>query len=328
MKFQIGDPVVLKHTGEEGKIIGIENEEMFLVLIEGVEIPVFKENIDHPYFDWFTKEKDKKKKLKFVHAEQIPVETQSKNSIIDQGLFIGFFPVYKDLDSGEILKFRIYLIDQQNERLKFDYRLSREKKNLFSIKGEIIPYTNFYIHDVAMDLMHLQPVFRFTFDKDKTKYQSQSVELKIRSKKLFEYLKILEEGSTGFFQIPISLSTWNELSNEIEIEWKSTQQLSGSAQKILSKKIIEEVDLHIEQLTKDYHHLSNAEIIQMQLTVFHQVLDKAMASGQAALTVIHGVGKGVLKEEIHKILKSTPEVRYFISDWMPKYGAGATQVFF
>ncbi|MBX9449244.1 MAG: hypothetical protein KL787_05795 [Taibaiella sp.] len=106
MKFQVGDPVVLKHTGSEGKITSAENNGMYLVLIDGVEIPVFRENLDHPYFDWFTKERDQKKKLKFVHAAQIPTEKETTRQKIVSGTFLGFFPEFDKNDDTLVQKFK------------------------------------------------------------------------------------------------------------------------------------------------------------------------------------------------------------------------------
>jgi dsDNA-specific endonuclease/ATPase MutS2 len=44
--------------------------------------------------------------------------------------------------------------------------------------------------------------------------------------------------------------------------------------------------------------------------------------------VIHGVGKGKLREEIHEILKLKKEVKYFINQYDPRFGYGATEIFF
>ena len=65
------------------------------------------------------------------------------------------------------------------------------------------------------------------------------------------------------------------------------------------------MDLHIEKLT-DWRHLSNFEMLTMQLNTFEKYLDLAIAHHQHNLIVIHGVGTGKLKDEIHEILKTTP----------------------
>jgi hypothetical protein len=88
-----------------------------------------------------------------------------------------------------------------------------------------------------------------------------------------------------------------------------------------------EVDLHIEKLAPEWRHLSNFEILTIQLNTFEKYLELAIAHHQHNLIVIHGVGTGKLKDEIHEILKSKREVRSFINQYDPRYGYGATEIF-
>jgi hypothetical protein len=88
-----------------------------------------------------------------------------------------------------------------------------------------------------------------------------------------------------------------------------------------------EVDLHIEKLTDSWSHLSNFEKLTLQLNTFEKYLDLAIAHHQHNLIVIHGVGTGKLKDEIHEILKTRREVRSFINQYDPRYGYGATEIF-
>lgn len=328
MKFQIGDLVVLKHTGAEGKIVGIENEEMFLVSIDGVDIPVFKENIDHPYFDWFTSDKFKKKSLKNKSLEEMIPEKKSSSHYWTKGMYLAFFPIFQENQDDTIEKFKIYLINQDTPTLYFKYNALLHHQSLFSIKSQVLPYTNFYIHDLTMDEMHEIPKFELHLefeDEDKKKVRGD-LELKIRPKKLFQYLTQLTNSEIAYISIPIERELLQNAENfpkEISLTFQNPLQ-----QSIQNKKRISEIDLHIEKLISDYEHLSNAEIIQIQLKHFEDALQYAITMNQDTLTVIHGVGKGVLKEEIHNTLRMYKEVRHFVSDWMPKYGNGATQIFF
>ncbi|HWB63725.1 MAG TPA: Smr/MutS family protein, partial [Chitinophagales bacterium] len=60
---------------------------------------------------------------------------------------------------------------------------------------------------------------------------------------------------------------------------------------------------------------------------FEKALDKAIASGRLEFRVIHGYGKGKLKEEIHKILKKHPHVRSFENSYHSRYGYGSTLIY-
>jgi dsDNA-specific endonuclease/ATPase MutS2 len=46
------------------------------------------------------------------------------------------------------------------------------------------------------------------------------------------------------------------------------------------------------------------------------------------MVVIHGVGTGKLRDEIHEILRTKREVKSFINRYDPRYGYGATEIFF
>ena len=89
---------------------------------------------------------------------------------------------------------------------------------------------------------------------------------------------------------------------------------------------VEEIDLHIEELTKDFSSMSNAEMLHLQMSRFQQALERAIAHGANRLYVIHGVGSGKLRNEIHRMLKQYPPVKSFSNEHHARYGYGATEV--
>ncbi|MGZ3885035.1 MAG: Smr/MutS family protein, partial [Bacteroidia bacterium] len=88
------------------------------------------------------------------------------------------------------------------------------------------------------------------------------------------------------------------------------------------------VDLHIEKLADDWNKLSNSEILTIQLKEFEKWYDLAVAHHQAQLIVIHGIGVGRLRDEIHDILRHKKEVKSFINQFHPSFGYGATEIYF
>lgn len=87
------------------------------------------------------------------------------------------------------------------------------------------------------------------------------------------------------------------------------------------------VDLHIEELLKDYSGMSNAQIISYQLNYFMYEMDQALMNKLHKITFIHGVGQGVLKSAIREELKKVPNIRYGEAP-AEQYGFGATEVVF
>ena len=85
-----------------------------------------------------------------------------------------------------------------------------------------------------------------------------------------------------------------------------------------------EVDLHIEELLEDTAGMDNAEIIRYQLKHFEKCMDEAKRRPIKRFVVIHGVGKGKLRDEIRKLLKADSIEHYDAA--LSKYGYGATEV--
>lgn len=88
------------------------------------------------------------------------------------------------------------------------------------------------------------------------------------------------------------------------------------------------VDLHIEKLSDNWKHLSNYEILSLQLKTFEKFYQLSIAHHQPSLTIIHGVGEGVLRDEIHDKLRLKKEVKSFVNQYHPNYGYGATEIYF
>jgi len=103
---------------------------------------------------------------------------------------------------------------------------------------------------------------------------------------------------------------------------------SGSGKKILLEEAKHKIDLHIEAINKDYKKLSHPEIIDVQMRLFEQTLERAIAAGEHSLIAIHGVGAGVLKKKIIDFCNQHPRVKYCAAPLVNNYGEGATEIFF
>lgn len=88
-----------------------------------------------------------------------------------------------------------------------------------------------------------------------------------------------------------------------------------------------EVDLHIDRLHERPDTLSPHEVFELQMRYFRTCLNHAEMNGIKRIVFIHGVGKGVLKDEIVKELKQYDNIHFFDAP-MSKYGVGATEVYF
>lgn len=86
-----------------------------------------------------------------------------------------------------------------------------------------------------------------------------------------------------------------------------------------------EIDLHIEELLDSHIGLSNSEILLKQMTEFRSFFRRAQEKNIGKIVVIHGVGEGVLKNEIRSFLSKKDNLEFFDASFLD-YGKGATEV--
>lgn len=87
-----------------------------------------------------------------------------------------------------------------------------------------------------------------------------------------------------------------------------------------------EVDLHIGQLTKSSRGMTNHEMLNLQLETAKRQLEFAIRKRIQKVVFIHGVGEGVLKEELNYLFRRYENVKYYDAEYQ-KYGTGATEIY-
>lgn len=88
------------------------------------------------------------------------------------------------------------------------------------------------------------------------------------------------------------------------------------------------VDLHLNPSQVGKNKIPPQDALFHQLEQCEQALDKAIAAGKLEFRIVHGYGKGKLKDEVHKMLARHPHVRSFQNDYHSRYGHGSTIVYF
>ncbi|MDT0622760.1 Smr/MutS family protein [Croceitalea vernalis] len=87
-----------------------------------------------------------------------------------------------------------------------------------------------------------------------------------------------------------------------------------------------EVDLHIHQLTASTRGMTNFEMLNLQLDTAKRQLEFAMIKRIQKVVFIHGVGEGVLKEELKYLFNRYENIKHYDAEYQ-KYGLGATEVY-
>lgn len=85
------------------------------------------------------------------------------------------------------------------------------------------------------------------------------------------------------------------------------------------------VDLHLHEFIENERYMSSFEKLESQLHRAKNKLDEARLKRISKVIFIHGVGQGVLKKELHKLLEGKTDIEFYDADFA-QYGHGATEV--
>jgi hypothetical protein len=336
MKFQLGDKVVLLHSGEDAEVVDFINKEMALVEVKGVRFPVYLDQIDFPYFDRFSKKVAPIPKPK-KFAEDIKKEKATAKYKVGEGVWLSFLPVFdKDVFDDDIVDyFRLYLVNQTEQHLDFHYFLKFQGETDFELKNDITALQDFYLHDVKLEAMNDSPRFDIEFNlhqPDKNKVSHLETTLKIKTKQLFKQIeetRLKQEASFSYIMFdkypdkPEEEADWNKLT---DAGYKIYEGGRIHRQHLEPARTV--IDLHIEKLADNWQQLSNVAKLDLQLKTFEKYYELALLHHQAQLIVIHGIGTGKLRDEIHDLLRTKKEVKSFVNQFHPSFGYGATEIYF
>ena len=121
------------------------------------------------------------------------------------------------------------------------------------------------------------------------------------------------------------LSKYSDINNALLKEKISQNPAKKSLFKKEKKEVILEVDLHINKLVKSTRNLDNYDILNIQLDTAKNKVEFAISKRISKIVFIHGVGEGVLKSELQRLLNKYP-IKYYDATYK-KYGLGATEVY-
>jgi hypothetical protein len=337
MKYEIGDKILLLHSKEEGTVVDIINADMVMVEVGKVSFPVYLDQIDFPYFHRFTSPKKAAPKPAPTPGYDIKVEKKKYETFrMDKGMFLSMLPVFKIEGYEEnIQSLKFHLLNETSQIYRFHFQVWLRNEMQMELRNEIQPFANFYLSDLLFESLNDSPRLEFTFSPktpDPKLAPSFQKTWKVKPKQIFQQLVDLQARRDAtvsyvlFEKYPLKEEVKSNDFEDIGKFAAPAGTVEVQAETPLQPKY--ELDLHIENLYDDWKGLKNIAILAIQLNEFQKYLDLAIAHHQHNMFVIHGLGRGKLKNEIHDILRQTPEVERFVNEYHPKYGFGATEIFF
>jgi hypothetical protein len=338
MKFQVGDKVVILHSDEEGEVVDVINDKMVMVDVRGVKFPAYIDQLDFPYFKRFMNQKAAAAaKPAKTFIDEVRTEKNILKDKTETGVWLTFIPVTDTDDFGDevVEELKIHLVNRSSKTYQFEYNLEYVKKAGFELKNQVMPFQDFYIHDIPFENVNDGPSFNFIFsllqpEKGKAAFFETSIRLK--PKQVFNKINEIKQKGEATF----SYKLFDQFPDKVAEEKPDMSALVNKGYKVYpasaARQHLEparhELDLHIEKLSKDHASLTNFEKLTLQLQNFEKYLDLAVVHRLPSMIVIHGVGTGKLRDEIHEQLRIRRDVKSFVNRYHPAYGYGATEIFF
>ncbi len=337
MKYQLGDIVLLLHSNEEGRIVDFINEKMVMIDVSGVRFPVYMDQIDFPYFRNFSQKKIITTTKQKKYIDDIKKEKPDLAEKVIDGVWLTFLPVMDTDEFDDIIvkELKVHLINRTETAYQFKYKLVFFGETEFELKNPINPFEDFYLHDIPFADLNDNPIFELEFlllhpDKKKADFYESS--LKLKAKQLFSKIEEVKEKNLATF----SYKLFDQYPDKLFKDKLELDNLVAKGYKVYNAKEARQhlepprsvIDLHIEKLTDDWRNLSNYEILSLQLRTFEKYYELALAHLQPSLIVVHGLGTGKLRDEIHDVLRLRKVVKSFVNQYHSQFGYGATEIFF
>jgi hypothetical protein len=351
MLFGIGTRVKFRTTPDSGIISDKLGDDMVMVQLDGIdmEIPAFEEDLirEEEYtqfaqFESLIKEKANFIDKKSLEKSPLSISTEIKPLFTNSGVHLAFHPKHKP--NGEIEKLDILLLNDTGFDLVFnlDFVLFNDIK--WSKNGKLNKAQYEKMGEMAFDDINDSPVFDYAISPIYTEgvVEMPVKTLKVKTKQFIKNFTFSKSLNLDVYNFTL-LESFNKDTPNDDLK-KYTQTLLAQKKPLASPNsgnlikvdiaanvneyatFIKEIDLHIELLHDNIHKLTNMEIVNIQLRAFETYLSKAIRLGVPKVYIIHGVGKGKLKDMIHARLKRHPDVEWYKNEYHERYGWGATEV--
>ena len=365
MLFGIGTRVKFLRTPDAGIITDKLGDGMVMVHLDEVnmEIPAFEEDLiredvfnENMAFETIKHEYQHLKKQDASEGKagksSSPMDTPSGHKALNAnpiqpvlghtGIHLAFEPLKRS--DGVIEKFTVYLLNDTDSDVLFECELRILNQIRITLDSKIAAVGFEKLGEIYFDDINDAPDIDISAAPIYTEGvgEKQYKTLRIKAKQFLKNLTLspfLNRDMYSFLlfdKIGKAEKSSDDLKRYTESIIKTKKKATKEAENlspfsILSEvneyaTFVNEVDLHIELLHPNPNSLSNQDIIHIQLSAFDNFLMKALRLGVKRVYIIHGVGKGRLKEMIHARLKRHSDVEHFKNEYHERYGWGATEV--
>ena len=226
-------------------------------------------------------------------------------------------------------------MNHTDDDLIFELSIYYGNEKELDLRNSIRALDEMYLFDLPFENLNDQPRMDFDFSlasADKKRVGHFEVQFKPKPKQIFKLSEDVLKAQKASFNINL-FETYPI--KEAEQDRFDINRLSAAGFKVYPADKIKAnlpprrtlIDLHADKLSDQHHRLSPVQILDMQLKAFEKFYEEALAHKLPEITVIHGIGTGKLKDEIHELLRHKKDVKSFVNRLHHLYGYGATEIY-
>ncbi|RME01169.1 MAG: hypothetical protein D6816_12710 [Bacteroidetes bacterium] len=347
MLYVVGSRVRLSKTGDTGVVIERLLNGMVKVRLDedGFEIPVFEDDLARD--DSVAGNVVKAKVIQKPETDQpgLPKENTAKTQyaiLKPTGLLLAFVP--NQNAEGQVTSYDLHLINDTSYEAVASFGIYFNEDRPIKWDGKVPGPSEVKIGNMSFDALNQSPEVELTQKWITTEgdTESKTFSLRIKPKSFFKHVRMapLLNVNAHLFKL-VDKPDFDQKKQEEDLSeytlqharpgWSYNEELHEWVEVVDSKKLAgfqHAIDLHIEKLRPGAGKMSNSEILRIQLSAFEKYMEEAISLGVERVFIIHGVGKGKLRDEIATRLFQMAEVKSFKNEYHPKYGWGATEVIF
>jgi hypothetical protein len=352
--FGIGTRVKFLTTPDKGVIVDKLGAGMVMVLLDEVdmEIPAFEEDLvreeffmQHPHNQQIAQPKPKpiaSNNILQNSSAQKPIEETPKPILTNSGVILAFLPFLKS--SGEIEKLDIILLNDTTLPIVYEIDYVPSGAVAWAKDGKLNAINFEKLGEIPFDAINENPEFDVSIAPVYTEGVGENIvkTLKIKVKQFLKNHTVLQSLKKEAYAFTLVEQFGADTTSEKNIADYTKELLKNKPKKKQADShtipynpvadvneyalFVREIDLHIELLHENPSSLTNNDIVAIQLRAFDTYIQKAIRLGVPRVYIIHGVGKGTLKEMIHAKLRRNTDIKRYKNEYNEKYGWGATEV--
>lgn len=256
-------------------------------------------------------------------------------------VYLAFVPV----DSREMTraKFEAYLVNDSNYYVNYLY-LSAEGASWHLRSTDVVePNTKLFIEELdhdALNELERVSVQILAYKRDKTFMIKPAVDVTLRIDTM-KFYKLHAFRENEFFEQPALVYTIVEndkparplVIDAKKLKQEMTSKITTDSRKPAVQPARKDnpdepvvVDLHASELLDSTSGLSSGDILNYQIGVFRDTMDKLKSKRGTKIIFIHGKGEGVLRQAIIRELNYRYKNCPYQDASFREYGYGATQV--